>query len=200
MDASPFQPALFEADRVLVDDALGRIAYTPDFLAPSVAAAAFDALLHEVPWRGERRRMYEREIDTPRLIASFALVDSLPAAIAALVPRVGIAANAAFTHVGLNLYRDGHDSVAPHNDRLEELRPGAPIALVSLGAPRDMIIRAKRPPRRVLRVVLEAGSLLVMSYACQLHYDHGIPKQRAAAGPRISLAFRARTLPVSRRS
>jgi alkylated DNA repair dioxygenase AlkB len=55
-----------------------------------------------------------------------------------------------------------------------------------------MTIRAKRPPHRMLKVDLEAGSLLVMSWATQLHYDHAIPKQRAPVGPRISLAFRVR--------
>jgi alkylated DNA repair dioxygenase AlkB len=37
---------------------------------------------------------------------------------------------------------------------------------------------------------MEAGSVLLMSYASQHHFDHGIPKTRAAVGPRISLAFR----------
>jgi alkylated DNA repair dioxygenase AlkB len=39
---------------------------------------------------------------------------------------------------------------------------------------------------------MQAGSVLLMSWSTQLHYDHGIPKQRAAAGPRISVAFRVR--------
>ena len=199
MRSSPFQPALFDAAQPLADDALGRITYEPDFLARDMAAAMFEQLLRDVPWHGERRRMYDRDVDTPRLLASFALDAPLPPAIAAIAPPVGAAAQAAFTHVGLNLYRDGHDSVAPHNDHLDELQSGAPIALVSLGATRDMVIRAKRPPRRTLRVALEAGSLLVMSYATQLHYDHGIPKQRAPVGPRISLAFRVRAPSASRR-
>ena len=55
-----------------------------------------------------------------------------------------------------------------------------------------MTIRAKKPPRRMLQLELEAGSLLLMSWETQLHYDHGIPKQRAPVGPRISLAFRVR--------
>lgn len=176
----------------LVDDARGRIDYQAGFLSAELAAAAFDALHREVPWQGERRRMYEREVDTPRLLASYALDGTLPPVIAALAPRVAAHASASFTHVGLNLYRDEHDSVAPHNDHLEDLQPGQPIALISLGATREMVIRAKQPPRRVLRLDLDAGSLLLMSYATQLHYDHGIPKQRTPVGPRISLAFRVR--------
>ena len=44
----------------------------------------------------------------------------------------------------LNFYRDGRDSVAPHNDRLHDIREGFPIPLLSLGATRRMTIRAKR--------------------------------------------------------
>jgi alkylated DNA repair dioxygenase AlkB len=104
-----------------------------------------------------------------------------------------------FTGVGLNFYRDGRDSVAPHNDHLYELVEGFPIVLLSLGSPRRMTIRAKEPPRRVLHVDLEPGSLLLMSYETQLHYTHGIPKTTAEVGPRISLAFRVRPAQTKRR-
>jgi len=99
-----------------------------------------------------------------------------------------------FNSVGLNLYRDGRDSVAPHNDHLNEIRTGFSIALVSLGATRRMSIRAKMPPRRLMHVDLERGSLLVMSYATQLHYTHAVPKIPHQVGERISLAFRVKGL------
>ena len=67
--------------------------------------------------------------------------------------------------MGLNLYRDGRDSVAPHNDHLYEIVPGYPIALVSLGATRRMTIRSKERPGRLIKIDLESGALLVMSYA-----------------------------------
>ena len=105
-----------------------------------------------------------------------------------VVDRLGIA----FNSVGLNLYRDGRDSVAPHNDRLSEIMKGFPIALVSLGATRRMTIRAKEAPRRVIHVDLESGSLLVMDYATQLHYTHAVPKTDDSVGERISLAFRVK--------
>ena len=75
---------------------------------------------------------------------------------------------------------------------LDEIAPGCPIALLSLGATRRMTIRATGPPRRVLHVDLAPGSLLVMSYETQRHYTHGIPKTREPVGGRISLAFRVR--------
>ncbi len=139
--------------------------------------------------------MYEREVDVPRLIGHFRL-DSpsaeLPAAIADAWRHVSDTLGAPFNSVGLNLYRDGRDSVAPHNDHLDEIREGFPIALVSLGATRRMTIRAKRPPRRVIHIDLEPGSLLMMDHATQLHYTHAVPKTAEPVGERISLAFRVK--------
>lgn len=193
MNRFPLRPGLFsDGLQTLADDEFGLITYQPHFVDPQFAIRAFDALLRDVPWHSERRRMYLRDVLTPRLLASYPLDATLPAVIAELAPRVAAAAGAAFTHVGLNHYRDERDSVAQHNDHLHELTPEQPIALVSFGATREMLIRAKPPRRGALRLDLQAGSLLTMSYATQLHYDHGIPKQRTPMGPRISLAFRVR--------
>lgn len=190
------QLPLFEsADTVLLDDATGRLAYTPRLLSAAAAQAAFAELRDGVAWESLRRVMYEREVDVPRLVAHFGLADDGPPppavvrdAARAVTARTGVS----FNSVGLNYYRDGRDSVAPHNDHLHEIVEGFPIALLSLGAPRRMTIRAKQPPRRVLHVDLEPGSLLVMSYATQLHYTHAIPKTPQPVGGRISLAFRVR--------
>lgn len=50
----------------------------------------------------------------------------------------------------------------------------------------------EEPPRRVLQIDLEHGSLLMMSYATQLRYTHGVPKTAEPVGERISLAFRVK--------
>ena len=179
---------------VLVDDELGRVAYRPDFLAAETARAWFVELRQSVPWKTQRRRMYDRDVDVPRLQAYFRLdeEDGAPEALRIAAAKVTAFTGAPFTSVGLNFYRDGRDSVAPHNDHLDEIVPGFPIALLSLGATRRMTIRAKQPRRRVLHVDLEAGSLLVMSYETQLHYTHGVPKTNDPVGARISLAFRVK--------
>lgn len=188
------QFALFEApEQLLADDARGRIVYLPGCVPRERAQAWFEQLLAQVEWRSERRRMYDRDVDVPRLMSHYRLSsDALPEAVAAARAVAEARAGVAFDSVGLNYYRDGRDSVAPHNDHLSELAEGAPIALLSLGSPRRMTIRAKAPPRHAMHVELQPGSLLVMSYETQLHYDHGIPKTTAAVGPRISLAFRVR--------
>ena len=138
--------------------------------------------------------MYDRDVDVPRLVSSYRLEDgALPPALAraAEVARAA-SGDVPFTDVGLNLYRDGRDSVAPHNDHLYEIVADFPIALISLGTTRRMTIRSKARPRRIFDLDLEPGSLLLMSYQTQRNYDHGVPKVRGDRGPRISLAFRVR--------
>jgi alkylated DNA repair dioxygenase AlkB len=132
-------------------------------------------------------------VDVPRLTGHFRLDETdVPPAIAQAAEQVVARSGVPFNSVGLNFYRDGRDSVAPHNDHLNEIVEGFPIALLSLGSARRMTIRAKEPPRRVLHVDLAPGSLLTMSYATQVHYTHGIPKTKEPVGERISLAFRVK--------
>ena len=205
------QLTLFNApDGVLADDHRGRIVYTRDFIDADTALAWFAELREAVIWHAIRRQMYDREVDVPRLVASYRLDppdDATPPAILEAATRVTTTVGAPFNAVGLNRYRDGRDSVAPHNDHLYELREGYPIALLSLGTTRRMTIRAKstmappplgaearsaKPTPNVLHVDLEAGSLLVMDYTTQQYYDHGVPKTSAPVGERISLAFRVK--------
>ncbi len=191
------QPTLLDfGETLLADDERGRITYTARFVDGATAQAWFAEIRSGVPWRSERRMMYDREVDVPRLVGHFRLdpaPESTPAAILDAARRVTDHVGTPFNSVGLNLYRDGRDSVAPHNDHLNEIRRGFPIALVSLGAPRRMTIRAKEPPRRLFHIDLEPGSLFVMDYATQLYYTHGVPKTTEPVGERVSLAFRVRT-------
>lgn len=187
------------SETVVVDDARGRIVYTPDFVPPELAHSWFHQVRRSVTWEAQRRWMYDHEVDVPRLVGHFRLAADaadVPDVIRAAAQTVSAATGVAFTSVGLNFYRDGRDSVAPHNDHLDEIAPGSPIALLSLGATRRMTIRAKAAPRRVFHVDLAAGSRLVMGYETQLHYTHGVPKTREPVGPRISFALRVRPEPT----
>jgi alkylated DNA repair dioxygenase AlkB len=192
------QPTLFDpvaSEILLTDDERGRVVYVPHFVDLPTSEAWFAELRRDVKWRSQRRQMYEREVDVPRMIAHFRLTPPdgcLPDAIRDASHRVIDRLGVPFNTIGLNLYRDGRDSVAPHNDHLDEIRQGFPIALVSLGAIRRMTVRSKNPPRRVIHVDLEPGSLLVMDYETQLHYTHAIPKTAEFVGERISLAFRVK--------
>lgn len=175
----------------VLDDAEGGVRYWPRLVSADTADAWFEAL-RQAPWASHRRPMYDRVVDVPRLLASWP-VDQWPATLplGAILAQVQALAPAPYNAVGMNLYRDGRDSVAMHNDKLHTIVAGMPIALVSLGDPRRMRIKPKHAPGRI-DLDLAHGSLLVMSHASQLSHEHGIPKTTRPAGPRMSVVFRVR--------
>jgi len=177
----------------VLDGNLGKVQYFADCVPAAIAQVWFETLRDEVPWSSFRRVMYEHEVDVPRLVATFALdAPDLPEPVHAARAVAERLSAHAFNSVGMNRYRHRNDSVAPHNDRLDDLVRGAPIALLSLGSTRRFTMTTKNTPRRHLHLDLEPGSLLVMSYDTQLHLDHSVPKTRTPVGERISLAFRDR--------
>ena len=185
-------PLFLDEPLQLVRDAEGGIRYHPRQVPEALCAQWFAALVPRIPWRSERRPMYDRIVDVPRLMASVALSDpDRPPCLDEALAILNDVAPAPYTRGGLNLYRDGRDSVALHNDRVHDLAPGQPITIVSLGAPRDMLIKPKRGGS-ALRVRLDPGSVLVMSHASQFTHDHGIPKSAERVGARVSVAFRVR--------
>ena len=93
------------------------------------------------------------------------------------------------TSMGMNLYRDGRDSVAWHGDRIARNIERPIVALVSLGHPRKFLLRPKGGGHS-RAFELGRGDLLVTGGKCQRLWQHSVPKVSAAVGPRISLAFR----------
>jgi hypothetical protein len=68
------QPTLFDSsDASLADDERGRIVYTPGVVDAATAQAWFGELRTAVKWKAERRIMYDREVDVPRLIGHYRL-------------------------------------------------------------------------------------------------------------------------------
>jgi len=138
--------------------------------------------------------MYTREVIEPRLTARLSVEAGRPL-IPAPLEEIRRALNSRygryFDSVGMNLYRDGDDSVAWHRDKIPNTISEPVVALVSLGARRVFALRPLPPPRRArtLRFELGAGDLLVTGGRSQRLWEHSVPKVRSA-GPRISLAFR----------
>lgn len=193
--------------QTLVDDAERGVRLIQRCVPSAQATEWFDALHAQVPWQAQRRPMYDRIVDVPRLLASYQLGDAPEAdAVTVLLRGMRDALRATFSSraetrdlgevpfdsVGLNFYRDGRDSVAMHNDTLRHLADGWPIVVLSLGGTRRMALRAKDGARASLGFDLRAGDVVAMSHASQRTHDHGIPKTTRVVGPRISLAFRVR--------
>ncbi len=163
----------------------------------SGADALFERLIDTVPWRAERRHMYDRVVDVPRLVSFYAEGESLPDPALdeikrALDEHYGPELGEPFRTCGLCLYRDGSDSVAWHGDTTgRSSTQDTMVAIVSLGAPRALLLRP-RGGGKALRHELGHGDLLVMGGSCQRTWEHSIPKTARAVGPRISVQFRPR--------
>jgi alkylated DNA repair dioxygenase AlkB len=156
----------------------------------------FGRLLTAVPWRAERRQMYERVVDVPRLLCFYGPGQPLPDPVLtetrdALDAHYGPELGEPLCTAGLCLYRDGRDSVAWHGDTIG--RGGSEdtvVAIVSLGTPRALLLRPRNGGGPTVRHDLGHGDLLVMGGSCQRTWEHAVPKTARATGPRISVQFR----------
>jgi alkylated DNA repair dioxygenase AlkB len=162
------------------------------------ADALFGTLAADVPWREERRRMYDGVVAVPRLLAHYAAGERLPDGVLEEA-RERLSAHYAgelgepFVSAGLCFYRDGRDSVAWHGDRFGRgATHDTMVAILSLGAPRPLLLRPRGGGAAARRVPLGHGDLIVMGGSCQRTWDHAVPKTRAAVGGRISVQFRPR--------
>ncbi|MCX4744442.1 alpha-ketoglutarate-dependent dioxygenase AlkB [Kitasatospora sp. NBC_01287] len=176
---------------------LGRGAWVdllPGWL--SGADTLFEQLAAEVPWRAERRPMYERVVDVPRLLAHYGQGAALPHPVLAEARGALGAYYAAelgepFATAGLCYYRDGRDSVAWHGDRGgRAASQDTVIAILSVGEPRSLLLRPADGTGPSVRHALGHGDLLVMGGSCQRTFEHAVPKTARPAGPRISVQFR----------
>lgn len=139
--------------------------------------------------------MYDRSVSVPRLLARFAPGEPLPPDLAGVKSLVEETLAAPFNAVSVQYYRNGSDSVAWHSDHTEDLIERPYVALVSLGAVREMQIRSRSKPRRSFSIDLEPGSLLVMGGLAQEQWEHHLPKVSRPVDPRISIALRQRRVP-----
>jgi alkylated DNA repair dioxygenase AlkB len=159
------------------------------------ADTVFAALAAAVPWRGERREMYDRIVDVPRLLAWYGEEAALPHpaltdARAALNRHYANEPGAPFRTAGLCCYRDGKDSVAWHGDTTGRgATEDTTVAILSLGTPRPLLLRP-RGGGPTVRHALGHGDLIVMGGSCQRTWEHAIPKTTRPVGPRISVQFR----------
>jgi alkylated DNA repair dioxygenase AlkB len=161
------------------------------------ADALFERLADSVPWRAERRHMYDRVVDVPRLLSFYGEGEPLPDPALdeikrALDEHYRPELGEPFATAGLCLYRDGRDSVAWHGDTTgRSSTQDTIVAIVSLGAPRSFLLRP-RGGGKALRHDVGHGDLLVMGGSCQRTWEHSVPKTARATGPRISVQFRPR--------
>jgi alkylated DNA repair dioxygenase AlkB len=158
----------------------------------------FERLARAVPWHAERRTMYDRVVDVPRLLAFYEEGVALPDPVLtdardALSAHYLADLAEPFRTAGMCLYRDGRDSVAWHGDTIGRGKTeDTVVAIVSLGTPRAFLLRPGGGGGPTLRHDVGHGDLLVMGGSCQRTWEHAIPKSTRITGPRISVQFRPR--------
>ena len=198
-----YQPSIFDHDTAvdlrpltMTREKLSRGAWVdhrPGWIQAS--DDVLDVLLREVPWRAERRVMYDRTVDVPRLLCWYGPGEALPHDV---LTRARDALNRhyerelgeRFVTAGMCLYRDGRDSVAWHGDTIGRGKTtDTMVAIVSVGDPRRLHLRPRLGGADPVVVEMGHGDLVVMGGSCQRTWEHAVPKV-AHAGPRISVQFR----------
>lgn len=161
--------------------------------------AAFDVLWNELDWerRGStpRREYYCNEIDVPYAYGRGAgereyLPKAWHAALLEIKRAVEAELGVKFEVAFLNGYEDGRDHLGAHADDSPEMDDKRPIAIVTLGAEREIWFHPNENPKDVTKLLLENGSLCVMAPGMQDTHKHRIPKAGFVCGPRISITFR----------
>jgi alkylated DNA repair dioxygenase AlkB len=112
------------------------------------------------------------------------------AAIEAVKHKVQVQFGGDYNSVLLNRYANDQDSVSWHSDDEPEMDSSHPIASLSLGAPRQFLVRPTANKNAVQSYILTSGSLLIMPPGFQQRYQHCIPKSRTPCDVRINLTFR----------
>ncbi|WP_423918201.1 alpha-ketoglutarate-dependent dioxygenase AlkB [Frigoribacterium sp. 2-23] len=160
--------------------------------------ALFERLVTDVPWHADRRPMYDRVVEVPRLVSSYGVGDALPDPVLTRAmtelnehyATLGAPDEQRFRRAGLCFYRTGDDSIAWHGDRVgTAIDRDTMVGILSLGAARTLAVRSRRTGE-TRRFPLGHGDLLVMGGSCQRTHEHAIAKTKKAVGPRISVQFR----------
>ena len=180
----------------------GEVFYFPEFYSPSTSLEVYQQLLEEVDWQEKSIKLFGREVLQPRKIAWYGdpgltyTYSNFSQTTKAWIPvletmrqKLALETGRNFNSVLLNLYRNESDSMGWHSDSEKELGPNPSIASVSFGHPRIFQLKHNTRPLKT-NLLLETGSLLLMTGATQHHWKHQLPKRKSLCGSRINLTFR----------
>jgi alkylated DNA repair dioxygenase AlkB len=181
----------------------GTVIHHGPLLTEPEATAAFTALITELPWQHDEVRLFGKRIVTARKVSwhgdrPFSYTYSgIPrsaqpwtATLAAIKTRIEATTGTTYNSCLANLYHTGTEGMAWHSDDEAMLLAHAPIASLSLGAPRRFDFKHKKDPSLRASILLEHGHLLLMLNETQTHWLHALPKTKKIQTPRINLTFR----------
>ncbi|NKI33454.1 alpha-ketoglutarate-dependent dioxygenase AlkB family protein [Croceivirga thetidis] len=180
-----------------------EIKYFPNFLDTKTADEYFRKLKSQISWQQDNIKVFGKIYQQPRLTAlygnngrpySYSNITmqpkEFPKELNELLHLVEQKSGLNFTTCLLNLYRDGKDSNGWHADNEKELGENPPIASISLGQPRFFHLKHNTNKELRHKILLEHGSLLLMTGKTQHFWKHQIPKTAKPVDERINLTFR----------
>ncbi|RZS97998.1 alpha-ketoglutarate-dependent dioxygenase AlkB family protein [Cecembia calidifontis] len=191
----------FERKNILPEK--GEAYYYQNFFSPAQSDLYLKRLIEEISWKQEPIWMFGKQVMQPRLTAfygnpgvnyGYSGIQMKPypwnEVLLEIKNDINKASQTQFTHVLLNYYRDGQDSMGWHRDNEPELGLNPAIGSVSFGASRIFQFRLYHDKTVKREVLLEHGSFLLMAGETQHYWEHQIPKSKKVYGPRINLTFR----------
>ena len=179
------------------------VTYRPAFLDRAESDELLRKFIRVTPWKQQTRKLYDKEVVTPRLTAWYGDPEVYDYAVLGkdaplpwtndllmIKQKVEPLAGITFNSVLLNYYRDANDSVAWHSDREDVLGKNPIIASVSFGQVRSFDIRNKEDHQEKYSIKMEHGSYLLMKAGLQENWEHRIAKSLKPMKARVNLTFR----------
>jgi alkylated DNA repair dioxygenase AlkB len=195
-----FDELIDPSENLLPED--GQVYYHGRVFSYAQADMALAELLHNVAWANDEALIYGKLITTRRKVAwygdqpfqytySKVTKQALPwtQPLLALKTQVEQSTGESFNSCLLNLYHDGSEGMAWHSDGEIDLKKNGAIASVSFGAQRKFCFKHKQT-KQVVQLVLQHGSILVMTGTTQSHWLHRLPPSQKITQPRVNLTFR----------
>jgi len=162
----------------------------------------FHSLLQNIPWKNDEVVIFGKHIVTKRKTAWYGDSNyvynysntekkALPwtSELTKLKQVVEILLNIKFNSCLMNLYHDGNEGMGWHSDDEKSIEEDSTIASVSFGAERKFSFKHKQS-KKIISILLEHGSLLLMKEGTQKNWLHSLPKSTKITLPRINLTFR----------
>jgi len=189
--------------KTLVDTNGGDVQIMKHFIDHKEAQELFSELMEEIDWKQERIVIYGKECFPTRetdvcgdkgLRYKYSGITQEAKGwyptLEKLKKRIEEATSQSYNFVLCNLYKDGNSSIGYHSDDERDLVPNSVIASLSLGEPRDFLLKHKTIPDMTKSVILASGDLLTMKGTTQSFWKHSIPARKKVKDPRINLTFR----------
>lgn len=175
-----------------------------NFLPAELALDAFDRVRDEVAWQ----TMQHMGTDVPRLISQQGSItaehkpvyrhpaDEQPATVTwtPFVERIARLASKRFgfefNHALVQHYRSGEDHIGEHADKTLDIKHGAPIVGISLGASRTFTLKSKEKlaastgPLQIQKISLPHNSAMVLGLDTNRVFTHQVGRDARSCGQR----------------